>query len=82
VQYLSYGNEFDFQENEPEKNTFSYELFWTKTRFDTEATWKSPITEFSEGSRREFRFVIPTFLAKFQSPFGPDFTSFPYLIHS
>ena len=82
VQYRSYVNEFYFHENKPEKNTFSCEWFWIKTRFDTEATWKSPITEFSKGSRREFRFVTPTLLAKFQSPFGPNFTSFPYSIHS
>ena len=34
---LSYENKFDLYENEHARETFSYEWFHTKTRFDTEA---------------------------------------------
>ena len=45
MQNLSYEKEFDLHENEARWNTFSYEWFHTKTRFDKEgkATQNWPI---------------------------------------
>ena len=46
-QNLSYEKEFDSCENEPGRgNSFSYEWFRTKTRFETEAKTNSEIAYF------------------------------------
>ena len=57
---LSYENKFDFYENEwtCRGNTFSYEWFHTKTRFDTEAYIKPPSPHYLSFAKMYFLLII------------------------
>ena len=71
LQNLSHENEFDLHENEPEKNTLSYEWFRTKTRFETEAKGNSeekwPITIRNIQTPSQFKAVF-----YWDQPFQPQ----------
>ena len=49
VQNLSHEYKFDSHENKPVGDTFSYEWFRTKTRFDTEAKDNSEMAYHDQG---------------------------------